>query len=247
MQVASKAIFSVGPPQPRPYDVPPPGFGSNHERAMAESKRRARTKVVDIALCNKMDYMFTWTLNPALIDRYDPGAIYPKVRSFLTNAVSRKGFQYVAVPEYHKPRPGEEKPAIHIHGLCRLGQVPIERALSPSGRLIYDDAGRPVYNMVAWKWGFSTCVPLDRQYTRTVFYLTKYITKTEAKIFGKWYLAARGLTKSPELIPLDGIDYQEFRDEQKLKQHEQFESEIYPGLSIISEDYPALGQEAMAE
>ena len=39
--------------------------------------------------------------------------------------------------------------------------------------------------MIDWKWGFSTCVPLDDNYERTVNYVTKYITKAEDKIFGK--------------------------------------------------------------
>ena len=75
----------------------------------------------DIAFCNRFDYFLTWTLDPKLIDRYDPEIVGKKVRSFLTNASNRKGFQYIVVPELHKDG------AIHLHGLCKLGSVRIER------------------------------------------------------------------------------------------------------------------------
>lgn len=242
MQVASAPIFPLpGYSSERPYAVPPPGMGRDHERSIQESKRRARAKVKDIALCNPFEYFFTWTLDGSLIDRYDPEEIYAKVRSFLGNAVQRKDFSYVLVPEYHKKKDDEDRPAIHMHGLCSLGTVPIVRATSKAGKPLYDNHGRPVYNMPTWTWGFSTCVPIDKMYERTINYLTKYITKDDSKIFGKWYLSSRNLVKEPELIPLTPIPYDSFKDEQKLQTHEQYESEVYTGLNIISEDFPPLG------
>lgn len=242
MQVANQPIFPLpGHAYKRPYEVPPPGMGKDHERAMQESKRRARAKVKDIALCNHFEYFFTWTLDGSLIDRYNPKEVYAKVRSFLGNAVQRNGFSYVLVPEYHKQKEGEDRPAIHMHGLCSLGTVPIVRATSKAGAPLNDKQGRPIYNMPTWSWGFSTCVPLDDQYERTINYLTKYITKDDSKIFGKWYLASRNLAKKPELIPLVPIPYDSFRDEHKLQTHEQYESAVCAGLNIISEDFPPLG------
>ena len=224
----------------RGYDVPPPGQAKDHDRAMEESRQRAASKVRDIALCNQFEYFFTWTLDGALIDRYDPEIVYAKVRAFLGNAVQRKHFAYVLVPEYHKKRFGEEKPAIHMHGLCSLGDVPIVRAVSKQGRPLNDSHGRPVYNMPTWHWGFSTCVPIDHQYERTINYLVKYISKSDDKIFGKWYLSSRQLVKGPDLIPLEPIPYEEFRDEDKLKVHLQTESEIFDGLRLVSEELPPL-------
>lgn len=175
-----------------------------------------------------------------MIDRYDAEQVSRKVQTFLCNATQRKGFQYVLVPEYHKQKKGEDRPAIHMHGLCNLGAVQIERALSKAGRQRTDEHGRPIYNMTNWKWGFSTCVPLDENYGRTVNYVTKYITKAENKIFGKWYLCSRGLIKKPEIITLEPIPFREFRDEEKLKMHQQFENEIFGGVKIISEQNPPL-------
>ena len=249
VQVASKPIFQYTPglSQPRGYDVSPPGMAEDPDRAKEESQRRAAARVRDIALCNQFEYFFTWTLDGTLIDRYDPETIYPKVRNFLNNAVKRKAFAYVLVPDYHTLQEGEDIRAIHMHGLCILGEVPITRARNKAGKPLSDRSGRPIYNMTSWTWGYSTCVPLDQNYERAVNYVVKYVTKTEEKIFGKWYLSSRNLVKHPEVIPLDPIRYDEFRDTEKLKTNVQYEAKIYEsfddGLCIITEEFPPLQPE----
>lgn len=210
------------------------------DRAREESQRRAAAAVRDLALCNRFEYFFTWTLDGRLLDRYDPNAVYRKLRAFLSNNVQRQGFSYVAVPEYHKKKDGEERPAIHLHGLCSPGTVPIVRAKAKDGRNLTDKNGRPVYNMPTWSWGFSTCVPLDDQLERTINYICKYITKTEEKIFGKWYLSSRDLVRGPKLIPMEPVPYYDYRDEDKLNEHIQNEYDIYPGLKLLSEEFPPL-------
>ena len=101
IQVSNDNIFCNGEwessdgKKKRKYDVPPPGQAADPKRSLEESKRRAKSKVRDIALCNAFTHMFTWTLDGDLIDRYDAAEVYKKVRTFLTNAVSRKGFSYV--------------------------------------------------------------------------------------------------------------------------------------------------------
>lgn len=64
--------------------------------------------------------------------------------------------------------------------------------------------------MKDWPWGFSTCIPIDENYVRTVNYLLKYLTKGAEKIFGKWYLSARDLRKKPDILLLDGMDFDSF-------------------------------------
>lgn len=245
LQVANDNIFPVGDyeicgsnKRKRPYDVPSKGNAADPQRSLSESQRRARSKVRDIALCNKFDYMFTWTLDADKIDRYDPVVIYKKMRAFLSHATQRKGFTYVCIPEYHKQKDGEEKPAIHFHGLCNLGSVKISPAVSPSGTLLTDKGGRQIFNMTDWTLGFSTCVPLDDDYEKAVNYVCKYITKAEEKIFGKWYLSSRCLQKSPDIVPIDGgISFEDFRDPEKLETGEQYESTAYLDIRIVSEEY----------
>lgn len=217
----------------RGYAVPPKGKAANPQRALEESQRRAAAKIRDIALCNQFTHFFTWTLSPDLIDRYDVQEIYKKLRVFLSNVSRRKGFQYVLVPEYHKKKEGEASAAIHFHGLCILGSVKLVRATGKDGLPLFDSAGREIFNMSDWKYGFSTCVPLDENYEKAVNYCCKYISKSEEKIFGKWYLSSRSLVKSPDIIPLARIDFDSFIDSSK----DQRFTNIYNDVVLVSEDY----------
>lgn len=245
LQVANDDIFPTADyeilgteKKKRLYDVPSKGKAADPKRSLEESKRRAKSKIRDIALCNKFSYMFTWTLDGEQIDRYDPEIIYKKMRGMLSNMTQRKNFTYVCIPEYHKLKDGEEKPAIHFHGLCNLGTVQIVPATAPNGNQLIDKGGRPIYNMTDWTLGFSTCVPLDDDYEKAVNYVVKYITKAEEKIFGKWYLSSRCLQKAPDIVPIDGgISFDEFRDPEKLASNEQYETTAYLDVKIVSEEY----------
>lgn len=246
-QVANDTIFPMGDYElhnstcKRLYDVPPPGKAKDPERSLEESKRRAKSKVRDIALCNRFTHMFTWTLDPELVDRYDAEKVYKKVRTFLSNASQRKDFLYVCIPEYHTLKIGEIKPGIHMHGLCVPGDVRLAPSVRKNGTLRRDPYGRQIYNMLDWSLGWSTCVPLDENYERAVNYVTKYITKADTKIFGKWYLSSRSLTKAPDIVPLEPMDFESFRDPAKLEDRRQTETSVYRDVKIVSEEYDKEG------
>jgi hypothetical protein len=209
LQVANDDIFrqsgweASGGPRRR-YSVPKKGQAKNPERSLESSMHRAKAAVRDIALCNHFTHFFTGTLSPKKVDRYDTDAVYQKVSNFLRNSVHRKGFQYVIVPEHHKDG------AIHFHGLCSLGTMKIVRGTDPHGNPLSTDSGQPKYNLVDWRLGYSTCIPIDEHYERTCNYLTKYITKDGAKIFGKWYLSSRNIQKRPDIVLLERMDYNSF-------------------------------------
>ena len=100
LQVSNDKIFPAGAfekadGRKRLYDVPAKGSAADPDRSREESKRRAKSKVRDIALCNRFTHMFTWTLDPQKIDRYDPDEVYKRCRTFLSNMTQRKGFEYV--------------------------------------------------------------------------------------------------------------------------------------------------------
>ena len=206
LQVANTAMFreSGWEPQKRTYTVPAKGHGKDQARALEVSRARARGAVRDIALCNPFTHFFTWTLDAKLVNRYDESEVKKKLENTLRNLVRRKNFRYVCVPERHKDG------ALHFHGLCTLGTVRLERAVSPRGTLLSTNRGQPIYNMQDWSWGFSTCIPIDRNYERTVSYLLKYMTKDSEKIFGKWYLSARDLRKKPDILLVEGADFNSF-------------------------------------
>lgn len=201
LQVANAPIFreSGWEAQKRAYDVPPKGQGKDPLRAQAVSRARARSHARDIALCNRFTHFFTLTLDGSLINRYDPEEVKRKTLTYLKNASYRKGFAYILLPEYHRDG------AIHMHGLGDPGGMELVRANDPySGKPLIDHAGRPVYNIPDWTWGFSSCVPIDGDYEKACNYITKYLTKDSRKIFGKWYLSSRNLVKRPETLLVGG-------------------------------------------
>lgn len=189
----------------RSYDVPSKGEGADKERAAESAMRRAKTAVRDIALCNHFTHFFTWTLSPEQVDRYDADAVKRKTMDFLKNMVKRKGFSYVLVPEEHKDG------AIHMHGLCSLGELQAVPAVNPyTGEAMFTDNGQQIFNMPDWKLGHSTCIPLDENYERTCNYVVKYFTKGTKKIFGKWYFSSRNLKKKPDIsVIAGGVDFEE--------------------------------------
>lgn len=161
---------------------------------------------------NQFEYFFTWTLDPKKIDRYAAAEVLKIVQNFLKHMVSRKDFAYVIVPELHKDG------AIHFHGLCKLGKLELLRAVNPyTQEPLSDESGRPIYNMTDWKWGYSTCVPLDEHYERACNYVAKYLTKDTVnaaqKVFGKWYFSSRNLKKSPDIQLVDDVSYEDFLQE----------------------------------
>lgn len=209
-QVSNYPIFHCPgyEPRKRSYDVSPKGEALDEERSKASSRARAKASVRDIALCNRFDWFFTWTLSKDAVNRYDAELVGKKVRTFLRNASFRKNFSYVCVPELHKDG------GIHFHGLCNLGDVAVSRAVSPyTSDPLFTKTGQPIYNMTDWKFGFSTCIPIDENYERTVNYLVKYISKDATKVLGKWYLSSRNLVKHPDIKLVDGgVDFYDFHD-----------------------------------
>lgn len=204
-------------------------------QAKQSAQARARRAVYDIALLNLWDWMFTWTLDPQKVDRYDPDEVYRYLKPALSNLHQRKGFVYLLVPEYHKIKQGEKRPGIHFHGLCRFDSIKLKRA-TKRGKPRFDKNGRPVYNMTDWPYGWSTVVPLDDDFRKVAAYIAKYITKQPDKILGKYYLCSRDLIKNPKVIPIvDGLNYTAFRDDDKLMAGVQQEINLFSDVYLLSE------------
>jgi hypothetical protein len=161
------------------------------ENVRDDSLRRAKKRIFGYAMLNKFDYFVTWTLDAKLIDRYDRKEVAKKMQKFLNNAVQRKDLRYIIVPEFHKDG------AIHAHGFAsgNLNMV-------NSGKL--DRAGRTIYNVRDWKWGFTTAVRISGDYQKASYYITKYVNKASQMIFGNFYYAGgRGLIRQPETLLFD--------------------------------------------
>lgn len=111
--------------------------------------------------------------------------------------VQRKDLKYLLVPELHKSG------RIHFHALM-CGNL----TLVESGH--YDKALRTIYNVIDWKYGFTTAVKIDGCYEAMCKYITKYITKDLKKITGNFYYSGgHGLIRLPDIIYSD-IEFDTF-------------------------------------
>lgn len=242
VQVSTKPIFlrdGCTQPPPRPKPINPK---HNPARATLVSKKNALKRFQDIVDCNSFSHFAVFTFDGDKIDRYDPNVVYNKTRDFLSNASSRHGFAYLLVPEYHEEKDGRR--GIHLHALCNLGDLSVERAVHDDGTTVFDKAGRAVFHLPAWKWGFSYLTLIKGDPTCAGNYCKKKIAESKDKIFGKWYLSSRDLAKKPVIETLDQVDYNSFRDPEKLARGQQYETTVCPGFSILTEKIPCENEEA---
>lgn len=171
--------------------------------SMARSKRRARNAVFDLAMATDFEYFVTLTVDPDKLDRYDHAEVFRHLHDWLDNNVRRHGLAYVLVPERHKDG------AIHFHALFNdalrvvdSGTISLpgggkpRRPRSKAQRAAWLDAGgHVVYNLPGWGWGFTTAIRLYGDPASAVGYVVKYITKSEAKIGGRWYYSGGELRR----------------------------------------------------
>lgn len=186
------------------------------------SRRRAYKKVKDIMQANDFEYFMTFTLDGAKIDRTDYKAFIEKVRQYLDNRVRRYNWRYCAVVEYHKRKEANGKHAIHLHA-CISGD---KYNLIDSGTVIRPCGGKPVkratarkqgykdselktvYNVSDWSLGHSTAIHTYGKRLALARYITKYITKSDDKVGGRWYYSG-GKLEFP-LYVYDDIDFDSF-------------------------------------
>lgn len=145
---------------------------NSYDSKLAASYSRARSVVLQLALCNQWQYFFTGTLDKAKYNRFE---LFPFISDFTqwVRDLRKKGIpiRYMIVPEKH------ENGAWHIHGL--LAGIPDSElsAFVPGihpQKLI--DGGFLNWGRFAQKFGFCSLGKV-RDNIGVSFYLTKYITK----------------------------------------------------------------------
>ena len=174
------------------------------ERERSDSLKRSKDKVFDIARLNDWKYFLTITFDGSEYDFNNPDFVKKKVNKWLKNEVQRQGLKYLLIPEYH------EKGGIHCHALINSaldvtdsGTVIVAGYPKPVKRenalKFGSDILHTVYNVPKWKYGFSTAIEITDT-TGFAYYITKYITKGNDKIFGKYYWAGGDINREPEIV-----------------------------------------------
>lgn len=179
------------------------GSGKAIERKVEENRKRAKQVVWDLGRCNSFDWFITLTFSSEQVsDRYDYKICADYVKRF-TKYLGKHGCRWLIVPELHKDG------AWHFHGLLS-GDIGFTRAHSPyTGKELFDDEGRPIYNIDNFQYGFTTAVPLDGS-PKVVTYLTKYFTKQAMAAIPKGckrYWASRNLARPTVSYDLQSMDF----------------------------------------
>jgi len=171
-------------------NLPSSKKGSGSGEAAAESLRRSKRMMREIALANDFSYFATFTIDPKKNDAADTIDMARKMRNWLHNQAARSGLNYLVIGEYHKPKEMDEgRPRVHFHGLINDALKKTDSGLK-SGKQV-------IYNLPQWRLGFTTAIPLYGDRYKALGYITKYLTKDTARVFGDRYLAGgRSLQRS---------------------------------------------------
>lgn len=150
---------------------------------------RAKSRVIELALCNPWKYWCTFTISPRKYDRYNLKA-YKKDFSEFIHTLNRSRIEkitYILIPEMH------EDGAWHMHGFIN-GLLDSDLKLNGNGYLTWDK-----YNN---KFGFMS-LSVIRDLESTAKYSMKYMTKDSSRNVSKLgahlYYASHGL-KTAERI-----------------------------------------------
>lgn len=180
------------------------------------SLRRSKSKILDYALADTFDYFVTFTIDPSKLDPLDHDLTKKHLSIWLRSLRYKSpDLKYVIVPELHKSG------AIHFHGLFKNLNQTLTPSLTKTGRKRFDKSKRQVFNLPAYKFGFSTAVKMDKS-PAAAYYITKYIKKEmlqNSVLNKKRYWVSKNLNK--------GINY-------TFKTKEEIQSYTRNNLSLLS-------------
>ena len=170
---------------------------------------RARSMVLQYALCNPWDYFFTGTLDETKQDRFNLDVFASRLMQFVRD--KRKAyhakFQVLLVPEHHKDG------AWHVHGLVYGLPASALCPFRPPAPRVLIDGGYFNWPDYQAKFGFCSMGAI-RDPIATAFYISKYVSKDLSRRAGDLgkhlYFHSRPLrtaAKASEVyLPNSGLD-----------------------------------------
>ena len=195
-----------------------PAECEHHEEKLSNSFSRARSVVLQLALCNSWDFFFTGTLDGAKVgSRFDLECYHKRFMQWIRDKRKEYGVRFAVlfVPEHHK------NGAWHIHGLVHG---------LPSSALYYFPENSPLRlrqgEFLNWpdymkKFGWCSLAPI-RDPVACAFYISKYVSKELSQRAGETgahlYWASRPLKRAKHLsnvyaptVLLDGCCDREYK------------------------------------
>lgn len=171
------------------YDRNCENRGKVNDDKLTNNIVRARSTVLELALCNEWEHFITLTIDKSKYDRYDLSSYYKDLSQFVRD--QRKKYKtdikYLLIPEQHKDG------AWHMHGFMH--------GLTKS-MLIENAHGYMDWQDYSKKFGYCS-IDKIRHKKRASIYITKYISKDFSngvkKLNAKMYYCSQGL-KRAELI-----------------------------------------------
>lgn len=171
-----KVVAFKGRRDPDAMYIRDPEAKQHNETKLDSNYSRARSLVLQYALCNPWEWFFTGTLDKAKFNRYDLDKFQLQLSQFIRD--KRKAYgtqaQYLLIPEQHKDG------AWHIHGM--LSGLPASalrkfRWPEPKHLINSDFMNWPDYQR---KFGFCSLGPI-RDPVATAYYVSKYVSKDLAR------------------------------------------------------------------
>jgi len=163
----------------------PKGEAGNDSK-LDESIIRAKSRIFELAYCNRWDLFITLTLDPLLYDRHNLSGWHKELTKWINNYDTRNctKIKFLLIPEQHKDG------AWHIHGLL-MGL--------PADHLEKNHNGYLDWLPYRKKFGYCS-IDKIKNHEAVSKYITKYISKNLAdcvkEINAHMYYCSRGLERA---------------------------------------------------
>lgn len=157
---------------------------------------RARSRLLELTLCNHWDYFITFTIDGKKFDRTDLHGYYKRLSQWFRDYRKRYGvnIRYVLVPEFHR-----DGKSYHLHGLMADFEA---GHIVPHMNQRNRKKGYFEFLPYTEAFGFNTFSPLKDPLACSLYmqkYITKDLSNTVTKRHAKMYYCSQKLNRA-ELV-----------------------------------------------
>lgn len=172
---------------------------STSEQKLSQSISRAKSVILQLAMCNSWDWFFTCTLDGGKHNRYSIDAFRVRFPQWIRDYNKRYGcsIKYLLIPELHKDG------AYHVHGfLMGIPECHLSRFIRGVHPRDLVDGNFMNWGRCSQKFGYCS-LALIRDPIGASFYVTKYVTKdlaSDSALPGRHiYYSSLGLSRAQHM------------------------------------------------